>query len=42
MVDLLLLTGRAVVIFDGLEELLDPSRRADVTARVGRRAGSTS
>ncbi len=35
-VDLLLLTGRAVVIFDGLDELLDTSRRADVTARVER------
>jgi hypothetical protein len=34
LVDLLLLTGRAVVIFDGLDELLDTSRRADVTARV--------
>jgi predicted NACHT family NTPase len=36
LVDLLLLTGRAVVIFDGLDELLDTSRRADVTARVER------
>jgi len=35
-VDLLLLTGRAVVIFDGLDELLDTSRRADVTTRVER------
>lgn len=34
LVDLLLLAGRAVVIFDGLDELLDTSRRADVTARV--------
>ncbi len=34
LVDLLLLTGRAVVIFDGLDELLDTSRRADVTTRV--------
>ena len=34
--DLLLLTGRAVVIFDGLDELLDTSRRADVTTRVER------
>jgi len=34
LVDLLLLTGRAVVIFDGLDELLDTSRRVDVTARV--------
>ncbi len=36
LIDLLLLTGRAVVIFDGLDELLDTSRRADVTARVER------
>lgn len=36
LVHLLLLTGRALVIFDGLDELLDPSRRADVTARVER------
>jgi hypothetical protein len=36
VVDLLLLTGRAVVIFDGLDELLDTSRRADVTTRVER------
>ena len=28
--------GRGVVIFDGLDELLDTSRRADVTARVER------
>jgi hypothetical protein len=34
MIDLLLLTGRAIVIFDGLDELLDTSRRSDVTARV--------
>lgn len=34
LVDLLLLTGRAVVIFDGLDELLDTARRADVTDRV--------
>src|ERR1700689_2719807 len=34
LVDLLLLTGRAAVIFDGLDELLDPGRRADVTSRV--------
>jgi hypothetical protein len=33
-VELLLLTGRAVVIFDGLDELLDSGRRADVTRRV--------
>jgi hypothetical protein len=36
MIDLLLLSGRAVVIFDGLDELLDTSRRADVTTRVER------
>jgi len=36
LVDLLLLTGRAAVIFDGLDELLDTSRRGDVTARVER------
>jgi hypothetical protein len=36
LVDLLLLTGRAIVIFDGLDELLDTSRRADVTTRVER------
>lgn len=34
LVDLLLLTGRAVVLFDGLDELLDTSRRADIAARV--------
>jgi hypothetical protein len=34
LIDLLLLTGRAAVIFDGLDELLDPGRRADVTSRV--------
>ncbi len=34
LIDLLLLTGRAVVIFDGLDELHDTSRRADVTTRV--------
>lgn len=34
LVDLLLLTGRAAVIFDGLDELLDTSRRVDVAARV--------
>ena len=31
---MLLLTGQAVVIFDGLDELLDTSRRADVASRV--------
>jgi NACHT domain len=35
-IDRLLLTGRAIVIFDGLDELLDTSRRADVTTRVER------
>jgi hypothetical protein len=34
LVDMLLLTGRAVVIFDGLDELLDTTRRADVATRV--------
>jgi NACHT domain len=34
LVELLLLTGRAVVIFDGLDELLDTGQRADVTSRV--------
>ena len=34
LIDLLLLTARAIVIFDGLDELLDTSRRADVTTRV--------
>ena len=32
----LLLTGAAIVIFDGLDELLDASRRAEVTAIVER------
>ena len=36
VIDRLLLTGRGIVIFDGLDELLDTSRRADVTARVER------
>jgi NACHT domain len=36
LVDLLLLTGRAVVLFDGLDELLDTSRRVDIAARVER------
>lgn len=36
LVDLLLLTGRAIVLFDGLDELLDTSRRVDVAARVER------
>lgn len=36
LVDRLLLTGRALVIFDGLDELLDTSRRAEVTTRVER------
>ena len=34
LVDFLLLTGRALVIFDGLDELVDTSRRSDVTTRV--------
>ncbi len=34
LVDLLLLAGRAVVIFDGLDELLEAGWRADVTSRV--------
>ena len=36
LVNYLLLTARAIVIFDGLDELLDTSRRADVTTRVER------
>jgi hypothetical protein len=34
LVDRLLLTGRALVIFDGLDELLDTSRRAEMAAIV--------
>lgn len=34
LIELLLLTGRAVMIFDGLDELLDAGRRSDVTSRV--------
>jgi len=34
LVERLLLTGRAVVIFDGLDELLDTTRRCDVSDRV--------
>jgi NACHT domain len=34
LVELLLLTGSATVIFDGLDELLDASRRVDVATRV--------
>lgn len=34
LVERLLLTGRAVVAFDGLDELLDTSRRRDVSERV--------
>ena len=34
LVERLLLTGQAVVIFDGLDELLDTSRRVEVSARV--------
>ena len=36
LIDLLLLTGRALVLFDGLDELLDTSQRVDVAARVER------
>jgi hypothetical protein len=36
LVDRLLLSGRALVIFDGLDELVDTSRRADVTAIIER------
>lgn len=34
LVDLLLLTGRAIVVFDGMDELLDTSLRADVASRI--------
>jgi len=34
VVDRLLVTGRALVIFDGLDELLDTARRRDVSERV--------
>ena len=34
LVEMLLLTGRAVVFFDGLDELLDTSRRADISSRI--------
>ena len=33
-IDYLLSSGRALVIFDGLDELLDPSDRREVTSRV--------
>lgn len=36
LIDLLMLTGRAIVIFDGLDELLETSRRVEVTTRVER------
>lgn len=36
LVDALLLTGRAIVFFDGLDELLDPTRRAGLAERVER------
>jgi NACHT domain len=36
MVSRLLLTGAALVVFDGLDELLDTSHRAEVTATVER------
>jgi hypothetical protein len=34
LVERLLLTGRAIVVFDGLDELLDTSRRREVSERV--------
>ena len=34
LVDMLLLAGQAVILFDGLDELQDTSRRADVTSRI--------
>jgi NACHT domain len=34
LIERLLLTGRAIVIFDGLDELLDTSRRREVSERV--------
>jgi hypothetical protein len=34
LVEHLLLTGRAIVVFDGLDELLDTSRRRNVSERV--------
>ncbi|HEY6491890.1 MAG TPA: NACHT domain-containing protein [Trebonia sp.] len=40
LVERLLLTGRAVVIFDGLDELLDTSRRRDVSDRVEQFCGA--
>jgi hypothetical protein len=36
LLDRLLLTGQALVVFDGLDELLDTSRRRDVSTRVER------
>lgn len=36
LIDRLFLTGRAIVIFDGLDELLDTSRRSEVSAKVER------
>ena len=36
LVNMLLLTGRAIVFFDGLDELLDTARRSDVATRVER------
>lgn len=36
LVDWLLLAGRALVVFDGLDELLDTSRRTEVSARIER------
>ncbi|MER5457466.1 NACHT domain-containing protein [Micromonospora sp. NPDC002389] len=34
LVELLLLTGRVMVIFDGLDELVDTSRRREITAAI--------
>lgn len=36
LIGMLLRTGHALVIFDGLDELLDPSARAEVAARIER------
>ncbi|MBO0803090.1 MAG: NACHT domain-containing protein [Nocardiopsaceae bacterium] len=40
LVERLLLTGRALVIFDGLDELLETSRRRDVSERVEQFCGA--
>lgn len=34
VIESLLLSGRAIVIFDGLDELIDTTRRRDITSRV--------